>query len=305
MGAAAPEPEPEPKLMGAAAPEPEPEPKLMGADVHAPEPTRLAAVIGDPVRHSRSPAVHNAAFAALGLDWVFTAFEVPAGRGAAALDAMRVLGLAGLSVTMPLKAEVAAAADSADDAVRAVGAANCIVAAGGGLHAVNTDAEGFLAGLRADAGITPAERRVVVLGAGGAARAVAYAAGASGAADVAVVNRTPARAEAAAGIAGPAGRVGTPADIAEAGIVVNATSVGMGADVALPCDPDLLHGGQVVVDLVYEPLETAWLAELRRRGIGAHNGLSMLVGQAAQAFELWTGLPAPLEVMRRAVLANP
>ena len=268
-------------------------------------PTRLAAVIGDPVRHSRSPAVHNAAFAAVGLDWVFTAFEVPAGSGAAALDAMRVLRLAGLSVTMPLKAEVASAADSVDDVVQALGAANCIVSMeNGGLHAANTDAAGFVAALRADAGVTPEARRVALLGAGGAAKAVAFALAAAGAADVAVINRTRSRAEEAAAIAGDSGRVGTHADIAGAHIVVNATSAGMGADISMPCDPELLHAGQVAVDLVYEPLETAWLAALRERGVAAHNGLSMLVYQAAQAFELWTRMPAPVEVMRQAAVAG-
>ena len=269
-------------------------------------PSRVAAVIGDPVRHSRSPAVHNAAFAACGLDWAFTAFEVPAGGGAAALEAMRVLNLAGLSVTMPLKAETAAAADEADEEVVALGAANCIVPLGDGrLRAVNTDIAGFADGLRADAGITPRGRRVALLGGGGAARAVAWAAAGAGASDVAVVNRTPAKAAAAAGLAGATGRVGTLDDVAEADLVVNATSVGMGADQSMPCDPRLLRPGQVAVDLIYEPLETAWLAALRRRGVEAHNGLSMLAFQAAAAFELWTGLRAPVGVMRRAVLRRP
>ena len=268
-------------------------------------PRRLAAVIGDPARHSRSPAVHNAAFAEVGLDWVFTAFEVPAGSGAAALDAMRILRLAGLSVTMPLKAEAASAADSADDVVAALGAANCIAPRpDGSLHASNTDAAGFIAGLLADAGATPEGKRVALLGAGGAAKAVAWAVGHAGAADVAVINRTPSAAETAAAVAGAAGRVGTAADIAPADIVVNATSVGMGADRSMPCDPDLLRVGQVAVDLVYEPIETAWLAALRRQGIEGHNGLSMLAYQAAEAFELWTGLTAPVEVMRRAAVAG-
>ncbi len=273
-----------------------------------PEPgRRVAAVIGDPVRHSRSPAVHNAAFAAAGIDWVFTAFEVPAGSGAQALEAMRVLGLGGLSVTMPLKAEVAVAADTADAEVEILGASNCIVPRGdGGLHAANTDATGFVAALRADAGISPQGRRVALMGGGGAARAVSWGVAAAGAADVAVINRTGSKAEAAASIAdaasrsGRPGRVGTVDDIAAADIVVNATSVGMGSDTSMPCDPALLRTGQVAVDLVYEPIETAWLAALRRQGVEAHNGLSMLVYQAAAAFELWTGTEAPVEVMRRA-----
>ena len=272
---------------------------------------RVAAVVGDPVRHSRSPAIHNAAFAAAGIDWAFAAFEVPAGGGAGALEAMRVLRLSGLSVTMPLKAEVAAAADCADEEVQALGAANCIVPLEDGrLRAANTDIAGFVAGLRADAGITPEGRRAALIGGGGAARAVAWALASSGAADVVVVNRTAANAEAVAAAAnaapgaGSVGRVGTADDVASADIVVNATSVGMGADLSMPCDPGLLHQGQVAVDLVYEPLETAWLAALRSRGVPAHNGLSMLACQAARAFELWTGEPAPVEVMLRAAVAG-
>lgn len=271
---------------------------------------RVAAVIGDPVRHSRSPAIHNAAFASAGLDWAFTAFEVPAGKGADALEAMRVLGLAGMSVTMPLKAEVAAAADTADAEVEVLAAANCIVPLGDGrLHAANTDAAGFVAGLQADAGLSPEGLRVVLIGGGGAARAVAWGLAGAGAADVAVLNRTGARAEDAASIANAAsrsghpGRVGAMEDIAAADLVVNATSVGMGSDASMPCEPTLLRPGQVAVDLVYEPIETAWLAALRQQGVEAHNGLSMLAYQAAAAFELWTGTEAPVESMRRAAVS--
>ena len=279
---------------------------------------RVAAVIGDPVRHSRSPAIHNAAFAVTGMDWVFTAFEVPAGGGEAALEAMRVLQLAGLSVTMPLKAEVAEAADVRDDEVEVLGAANCILPLGDGrLRAANTDAAGFIAGLRADAGIGPDGIRVALLGGGGAARAVAWGLAAAGAVDIAVINRTPTRAQAAAAVAnatpraGQPGRVGSIDDVAGADLVVNATSVGMGAGSLadpkrgdMPCDPGLLRPGQVAVDLVYEPLETAWLAALRHQGVEAHNGLSMLAYQAAAAFELWTGIEAPVDVMRQAVVTG-
>ena len=272
---------------------------------------RVAAVIGDPVRHSRSPAIHNAAFAVAGIDWVFTAFEVPVGKGAEALDAMRVLGLAGMSVTMPLKAEVAAAADEVDEEVEVLAAANCMVPLGDGrLRAANTDAAGFVAGLQADAGLSADGLRVVLMGGGGAARAVAWGLAAAGAADVAVINRTQAKAQTAAAAAnaagrtGRSGRVGTMDDVAGADVVVNATSVGMGADPSMPCDPSLLRPGQVAVDLVYEPTETAWLAALMQRGVEAHNGLSMLAYQAAAAFELWTGAEAPVEVMRQAALRS-
>ena len=276
-------------------------------------PSKVAAVIGDPVRHSRSPAIHNAAFASTGIDWVYTYFEVPAGGGASALEAMRTLDLGGLSVTMPLKAEVAAAVDVVDDEVSALGAANCIVPLGDGrLRAANTDGSGFVAALEADAGVTPQGRCVLLFGGGGAARAIAWGLAAAGADAVIVVNRTPAAAAATAALAGSVGRVGTRDDIAGSDIVVNATSVGMagkenthsgGMSVTtrMPCDPGLLRPGQVAIDIIYEPLETAWLAALRARGVEAHNGLSMLVYQAATAFTLWTGVTAPVDVMRRAV----
>ncbi len=271
---------------------------------------RLAAVIGDPVRHSRSPAIHNAAFAAVGLNWGFTAFEVPAGGGRDALQAMRTLGLAGMSVTMPLKAEVAAAADLRDPEVEVLKAANCIVADDDGqLRAVNTDTAGFVAALNADAGVDPEGMRVALLGAGGAARAVAWGLAAAGAADIAVINRTPDKSRAAAAVANAAagaaepGRVASFDDVADADLVVNATSVGMGSDPAMPCDPELVRPGQVAVDLIYQPTQTPWLAALRARDVAAHNGLSMLVYQAAAAFELWTGKAAPVEVMLQAATA--
>ncbi len=267
--------------------------------------SRVAAVIGDPVRHSRSPQIHNAAFAATGLDWKFMAFEVPPGDAVAALDAMRVLRLGGLSVTMPHKAAVAQAADEVSDAVATLDAANCVVPlADGRLRAENTDVIGFLGGLTDDAGITPKDRKVVVLGAGGAARAVIHACHGAGAADIAVVNRSADRAVIAAELAAPTARVGTIADIAGADLVVNATPVGLNEDEGMPCAVELIESNQVVVDLIYSPLLTRWVAELRSRGIEAHNGLSMLVHQAAAAFELWTGVPAPIEVMREAALGT-
>ncbi|MEZ5244732.1 MAG: shikimate dehydrogenase [Acidimicrobiales bacterium] len=264
--------------------------------------TTVAAVIGDPVGHSLSPAIHNAAFAAAGLDWVYVALPVIAGDGAAAVDAMRVLGLGGMSVTMPHKDAVAAAADDRSDAVEALGAANCLVRLDDGrIRAENTDGAGFLSGLRVDAGFDVRDRTVVVIGAGGAARAVVHACAGAGARTVTVVNRTAERGAVAAALAGSVGRTGSEAEVPTADLVVNATSMGMGADLSMPCDPSLLGPDQVAVDLVYEPIETPWLAALRDRGMTAHNGLSMLVGQAAAAFTLWTGVDAPIAAMRAVV----
>lgn len=266
--------------------------------------TTVAAVIGDPITHSLSPRIHNAAFAATGLDWVFVALPVPAGKADAALDGVRHLGLAGLSVTMPHKDAVAVAADERSPAVDALGAANCVVAVGDGrVRAENTDGVGFVAGLQDDAGVSPNDRRVAVLGAGGAARAVVDAVARAGATEVIVVNRSATRAEAAAALA-PIARVGTIDDVRDADIVVNATPIGMLADSAMPCDPGLITRDQVVVDLVYGPQPTTWVRALRRTGHEAHDGTSMLVHQAAAAFTLWTGVEAPIDAMREAVTAG-
>lgn len=264
--------------------------------------TRLAAVIGFPVRHSLSPAMHNAAFAELGLDWVFVALEVAPGGVGAAFAGARALGLGGLSVTIPHKAAALAAVDEATPAARAVGAVNAVVPAGEGrLRGDNTDGAGFLASL-ADEAFDPAGRACVVLGAGGAARAVVHALAAAGAAEVAVVNRTPSRAEDVAALAGGAGRVGLAADVAGADLVVNATPVGMagGAGGELVLEPSLLHAGQLVVDLVPNPAVTPLMRAARERGATAAGGLGMLVHQGALAFEQWTGRPAPVAVMRAA-----
>ncbi len=267
--------------------------------------TRVAGVIGDPVTHSLSPVLHNAAFAALGLDWVSVPFRVPAGEGSRALEAMRTLQIAGLSVTTPHKDTAARTADEVSDAVAALGAANCLVpSANGGIRAENTDGEGFLAGLLEDADATVAEKTVVVLGAGGAARAITRACAQAGAAAVLVVNRTLERAEVCARLAGSVGAVADPADIAAADIVVNATTVGMGTDTAVPCSPALLRRGQIAVDIVYNPLETAWLAAAGAAGVDAHNGLSMLVHQAAIAVTHWTGRTAPVDAMTSALSAR-
>jgi shikimate dehydrogenase len=225
------------------------------------------------------------------------AFEVR--EAGAALDAMRALDIHGYSVTMPYKTAVAAAVDELTDAARELQAVNCVVNRGGWLVGDNTDGAGFIDGFRHDIRGDVAGRSFGVIGGGGAARAVVRALALAGAAEVVVVNRDPERARAAAGLAVSSGRVGVPADLRECAVVINATPLGMdGAHVVdLPAPADLLRPGQIVVDLVYNPLETRWLAQARSRGIEAHNGLSMLVFQAAHAFALWTGVNAPIDEM--------
>jgi shikimate dehydrogenase len=258
-------------------------------------------VIGDPVTHSLSPLLHNAAFDALGIDWVSVAFPVRAGSAAAALTGMRAFEIAGLSITMPHKEQAFAAVDDTTDVARLLGAVNCVSLRDGALVGDSTDGEGFLAALRRAAGFDPDGKRCLVIGAGGAARAVTLALAEAGAAEVVVVNRTPARAETAAALAGAAGRVGSRQDVAQAELVVQATPLGMADGAAtrgeLPVDPEALHPGQVVAELVYHPLETPFLRAATAHGARGVTGLGMLVHQAALALERWTGLSVPVEAM--------
>lgn len=255
------------------------------------------------MRHSLSPAIHNAAFAAAGLDWVYVAFEVPDGGAPGAVEAMRALGLGGMSVTMPHKAAVVPALDRCEGAAAVLGVVNCIVPDGGALVGHNTDGEGFLRGLRADFDLDPSGARCAVLGAGGAARAVVLALAEAGADHIDVVGRDRVRAEACADLAPSVARVAGADVVADADLVVNATPVGMGepADRGLtPVPGSALSEGQVVADLVYHPAETALMRAAAATGARTSNGLSMLVHQAAVAFELWTGAQAPVEAMARA-----
>lgn len=265
--------------------------------------TRVAAVIGDPVRHSLSPVLHNAGFAALGLDWVYVALPVPAGRAADALVGVRALGIAGLSVTMPHKTDVARAADEASDDVVRLDAANTVVDVGGRLRAETTDGPGCVDALRAE-GFEPEGRVCMVVGAGGAGRAVVLALARAGAREVLVVNRDPGRAAAAVALADGRGRHASADEVDRCDLVVNATPVGMGADTGLPVDPDRLGAGQVVNDLVYHPLVTPLLTAAAARGARTVGGLGMLLHQAGRQLTLWTGEPAPLGAMAEAVTAE-
>jgi shikimate dehydrogenase len=258
--------------------------------------TRVAAVIGSPVRHSLSPALHNAGFAATGVDWVYAAFEVEAGGARAALEAMRIFGLGGLSVTMPHKEDVAELVDELDAAATALHSVNTVAPLGDGrLKGYSTDGAGFLASLAAQ-GVDVEGTRVCVLGGGGAARAIVDALARAGAAAITVVNRSHERAKAAALLANGAGVVGEQDAIADCDLLVNATSIGMGSE-ELPCDPQLLHDGLVVADIVYHPRSTALLAAARDRGARTVEGLGMLVHQAVVQQQLWTGITPDPAVM--------
>lgn len=270
----------------------------------------IVGVIGSPVAHSLSPLLHNSAFGALGLGerWRSFAFEMQPGEAAVALAQMRQADVTGLSVTMPHKADVADLVDESSDIARRLHAVNCIhQQEGGSLFGTNTDGEGFVASLARGAAFEPTGTRCVVIGAGGAARAVVLALADAGAAGVAIVNRTTERAFEAAALAGDKGSVVplTEHAIAEAAgaadLVVNATPLGMTGVAGGPLEwlvaPDLLGEGQVAADLVYIPRQTAWLEQAGEAGATTLDGLGMLVHQAAAQLVLWTGTAPPIEAM--------
>ncbi|WP_217912783.1 shikimate dehydrogenase [Miltoncostaea marina] len=265
--------------------------------------TRLAGIIGWPVEHSLSPVMHNAAFAALGINWAYAAFPVEPARVPEAVRGLAAAGCAGLNVTIPHKAAVLGCCSAVSDAARAIGAANTLVPDGdGGWRADNTDAAGFLRALDEAAPLDLEGADVLVIGGGGAARAVAFALRSRGA-RVRVANRTRARA-AELGEPVPFTTAAMDAAAAAAALVVNATSLGLHGDEVPPELPMAgLGDGRAVADIVYRPGGTPWLAAAARRGARTVDGLGMLLHQGAAAFEQWTGRPAPVQVMREALAA--
>jgi len=267
--------------------------------------TKVCALIGWPVEHSLSPPIHNAAFAAAGLDYVYIPLAVPPDALGAAVAGLRAAGLAGINVTVPHKVNIIPFLDGLDRSAEIVGAVNTVVFAAGRAIGHNTDQEGFVSSLAA-AGVTIAGRRAVLLGAGGAARAVAWGFIEQGAAGVIVVARDAAKAAAFAA-SFPPGRVAGCGWRGEAfaaalgccDILVNCTPLGMSphTDEEVPLDWAALCSGAAVCDLIYTPTATRFLAHARERGHLTVGGEGMLIGQGAAAFTLWTGRDAPREAM--------
>ena len=273
--------------------------------------TGLLGVIGYPVEHSSSPAMHNAALARTELDFAYLPFAVPPDRVAEVPVAMRTLGIRGLNVTVPHKVAVMEGLDEISEEARAIGAVNTIANRDGHLTGYNTDAEGVIASLRADGGLDVLPEAVALLGAGGAARAILYALLQAGEVkEITLLNRTLDKAEALAADLDPGSRrvrVGSPgmgAAVREAGLLINATSVGMhpGPGASPLPDPSVLHDRLTVLDIVYKPRRTRLLAQAEEAGAATVDGLGMLVHQGARAFEIWTGVSAPVEEMKRALL---
>lgn len=253
---------------------------------------RTAGVIGWPIAHSKSPLIHRFWLQALGLDGDYSRFAVEPGQLGAAIRALPALGLSGVNVTVPHKIEVMTHLDEVEPVAAAIGAVNTVVVESGRLIGTNTDMAGFLEPLSHG----PVPERAVVVGAGGAARAVLLGLKQWGVAEILVMNRSLDRAAALLGeleISGTAIALSLP--VPEAGLLVNASSLGMKGQPPLRLDLAAMPARATVYDIVYAPLQTELLIEADARGMRCVDGLNMLIGQAAVAFERFFGAPAPRE----------
>ncbi len=275
--------------------------------------TKVCALIGDPVEHSLSPVIQNSAFKHLGLDYVYVAFNVKANSLKDAVYGIRALGIHGLNVTMPHKIAIIKYLDGLDETASRVGSVNTILNSDGRLVGYTTDGVGALNALK-HAGVDPSGEKVVILGAGGSSRAVAFTL-AEIASELVIFNRTFDRAKDLKNAlcrflgdelrikAAPLTDEHLKKELEDADILINATSVGMKPNSDdTPVKQDYLRKDLVVFDLVYEPLETRLLREARLAGAKVINGLSMLIHQGAVSFKIWTGMKAPVEIMMDAAL---
>jgi shikimate dehydrogenase len=274
----------------------------------------VVAILGDPVEHSLSPVMHNAAFAALGLDYVYVALHVRPADLERAIHGVRALGFAGLNVTVPHKEAILPLLDELSPAARAIGAVNTVVHRGNRLRGENTDGEGFLRAV-AKLGVRLRGKCVVLLGAGGSARAVARALGEAGIARLTILNRHLKRAATLAS----AVRRSCDASVFAAGLdsarraelleaadlVINCTSLGLDGRTSPDIEIAATPAHCLFYDIVYRSEPTPLVSAARRHGRRAENGLSMLVEQAALAFRILTGRAAPVEILGRALRRRP
>jgi len=276
--------------------------------------TALFGVIGDPIRHSKSPIMMNRAFRETGINGVYTAFHITDQTLPAFIAGVRAMNIRGVNVTIPHKLQVMELLDHIDAGAAAIGAVNTIVNDNGVLTGYNTDCIGYVRSLKEEALPSLAGKRIVVIGAGGAARGIIYALLQEKPAQVTVVNRTFDKAEQLASSLGAYAESGVldakpSASLQElcrdAELIINTTSIGMYPNIAdTPLDASWLQPETVASDLIYNPLQTRFMQEAQERGCKTHGGLGMFINQGAFAFEYWTGKPAPVAVMRETVLAS-
>ena len=274
--------------------------------------TRVCAVIGDPIEHTLSPTMHNAAFEHLKLDFVFVAFRVTPDELEKAVRGAHVLSIRGLNVTMPHKNSVTEFLDEADLAVKFLGAANTILNQGGRLRGFNTDGVGALKALRCN-GVNLTGKKVLLLGAGGAAKAIAFSL-AKEVEELCILNRDAVKARELASVLEPCGKriCGNELsprqiqkELSDSDLLINATSVGMTPNVSESwVKSDWLKPELFVMDIVYNPVETKLIQDAKAAGAKVINGVEMLLYQGAASFEIWTGCKAPVDVMRNALLSR-
>lgn len=275
--------------------------------------TRVCGVIGDPIEHSLSPIMHNAAFQALDMDYVYLAFKVKPACVEEAVNGMRALNIRGLNVTMPHKKTVMESLDRIDLSAQIIDSVNTILNKENLLFGFNTDGAGAVKALKEN-GVELKGHKVLLLGAGGAARAIAYAL-AKEADELAVLNRTVKDAQTLAKlvektankriVAGSLSLEDIDANLQDSDILINATSVGMKPhSEETPVPIELLRKNLAVMDIVYNPLETKLARDAKALGAKVVSGVEMLIYQGATSFEIWTGKSAPVEVMRKAVLTH-
>lgn len=277
--------------------------------------TKVCLILGYPLKHTRSPLMHNAAFAALAMDYAYIPLEVKPEGLSAVIQALRGMeNFGGANVTVPHKVQVMEYLDGWSQEAEAIGAVNTLYKIGGELWGENTDGRGFIASLREEVDFLPQGKRVMLLGAGGAARAVIQALVWEGAEKIYLVNRTLQKAQGlASSLRKKTGRPSLvpmgfddplfPARLQECHLLVNSTSVGLSGDDPPLFDYRLLPSRLLVYDLIYDPELTPLLRTAQERGCSTFNGLGMLVYQGAFSFEIWTQRPPPVEKMREAVKA--
>jgi shikimate dehydrogenase len=270
--------------------------------------TQICGLIGDPVEHSMSPAMHNAAFKKTGLDYIYLPFRVTPENLPGAISGLRSLNLRGMNVTIPHKVSVIPLLDELEPMAKKIGAINTIVNDNGYLKGYNTDAEGFLKSL-SEKDIAPSGKKIVILGAGGVSRAISFTLAEQGA-EIAILSRSQ-KIEWAEKLTINKSKVlamelnntNLKSVLSHADILVNATSVGMSPDTDNTLVPqELFRPGMLVFDVIYNPEKTRLLADAEKAGAVAVGGLDMLIWQGALSFELWTGIKAPADVMKKAAV---
>ena len=271
--------------------------------------TRMVGLFGHPVSHSQSPLMHNKAFAEKGLPFAYAAFDVAEEDLPEAVAGIRALGLRGVNVTIPHKVAIMPLLDEIDPLAERIGAVNTVVNENGRLIGYNTDGLGYVRSLVEDTHIELKQQVVTMLGAGGAARAVAFTLAQQGVRQIQIINRSRERAALLAEHVNTltptrvVDREDGKEAIAQSTLLINTTSIGMYPHVdEMPIPAEWLHKELVVSDLIYNPLETRLLREARLLGAKTHSGIGMFVNQGALAFELWTHESAPTERMREVVL---